>query len=306
MRWATYTTEADPAPRAGLLIGGAVHGLGRASLLDLLERGPLESAAREAATRPSERMALADVRLEAPIPVPPSIRDFMSFETHVVTSMAAIGGAVNPVWYEQPVFYFSNPAAVQGPADPVPIAPGTTKWDFELEVAAVIGTPGRDIPVERAESHIAGYTILCDWSARDHQERESRVGLGPAKGKDTASTLGPWLVSTDELEPYRRDRGFDLQMTVSVNDRPYSSGNMSTLYWSFAQMVSYASRGTELRAGDVIGSGTVGTGCILELSRVHGSESYPWLQAGDRVGITVDHLGSYESTIVTGAAPLPY
>jgi len=161
----------------------------------------------------------------------------------------------------------------------------------------VIGRPGRDIRPEDAESHVAGYTILCDWSARDLQDVEMRQGLGPAKGKDGATSLGPWLVTPDELEDARSDNGFDLRMTATVNGKEYSQGNLSDLHWSFAQMISYASRGTTLRPGDVLGSGTVGTGCILELSRVHGQEAYPYLSPGDDVRLDVDRLGSLRGRI---------
>ena len=148
----------------------------------------------------------------------------------------------------------------------------------------MIGTPGADIPAREAESHIAGYTILCDWSARDLQVREMKRNLGPAKGKDSATSLGPVLVTPEELEPYRAGNAYDLSMTASVNGRQYSSGNFSAIHWNFARLVEYASRGTEVRTGDIIGSGTVGTGCILELSRTHGSLAYPWLAPGDNVG----------------------
>jgi len=287
----TYVSPRDGRERAGALRDGAIHGV-REPLIDLLARQGLASV-----VDPVEIVPQVDARLRAPVPSPPSIRDFMAFEEHVVTSMHAIGREVDPVWYEIPVFYFTNPAAVRGPRDPVEIAPGSAAFDYELEVAAVIGRPGANIPVAAAAEHIGGYTILCDWSARDLQELEMRVGLGPAKGKDTATSFGPWLVTPDELEDRRTGKAFDLAMTASVNGTEYSAGNLADLHWSFEQMISFASRGTELRAGDVIGSGTVGSGCILELSRVHGTESFPWLRPGDRVQVEVERLGSLESTI---------
>ncbi|HTE62023.1 MAG TPA: fumarylacetoacetate hydrolase family protein [Solirubrobacteraceae bacterium] len=293
----TYVSPRDGRERAGALRDGAIHGV-REPLIDLLARQGLASV-----VDPVEIVPQVDARLRAPVPSPPSIRDFMAFEEHVVTSMHAIGREVDPVWYEIPVFYFTNPAAVRGPRDPVEIAPGSAAFDYELEVAAVIGRPGANIPVAAAAEHIGGYTILCDWSARDLQELEMRVGLGPAKGKDTATSFGPWLVTPDELEDRRTGKAFDLAMTASVNGTEYSAGNLADLHWSFEQMISFASRGTELRAGDVIGSGTVGSGCILELSRVHGTESFPWLRPGDRVQVEVERLGSLESTIAP-ALPL--
>jgi 2-keto-4-pentenoate hydratase/2-oxohepta-3-ene-1,7-dioic acid hydratase in catechol pathway len=245
------------------------------------------------------------VALRAPVPVPPSIRDFMAFEEHVVTSMRAIGRDVDPVWYQIPVFYFTNPAAVHGPRDAVRVSPGSQAFDYEMEIAAIIGKPGSNIPVSEAEDHIAGYAVLCDWSARDLQEQEMAQGLGPAKGKDSATSIGPWLVTPDEIADRRKDKGFDLTAQTTVNGKPYSAGNWSTIYWSFAQLISYASRGTELRTGDIIGSGTIGTGCILELSRVHGADQYPWLEPGDRVRVEVEGLGAIESVIEKADRPLP-
>jgi 2-keto-4-pentenoate hydratase/2-oxohepta-3-ene-1,7-dioic acid hydratase in catechol pathway len=291
MRWVTYVSPVDGRERAGVLRDGAIHGVPE-RLIDLLAHEGLAQVGD-----PVEIVPAADASLRAPVPSPPSIRDFMGFEEHVVTSMHAIGREVDPVWYEIPVFYFTNPGSVRGPRDPVEIAPGSAAFDYELEVAAVIGRPGANIPVAEAAEHVAGYTILCDWSARDLQELEMRVGLGPAKGKDTATSLGPWLVTPDELEDRRAGKAFDLAMTGSVNGTTYSTGNLADLHWSFEQMISFASRGTELREGEVIGSGTVGTGCILELSRVHGTDTFPWLRPGDRVRLEVERLGSLESTI---------
>lgn len=304
MRWASYTSALDGKEHAALVADDELRAVPE-TLLDLLRADGLAGAADRAQTGPFEVLALEGTELLAPVPVPPSVRDFMSFESHVVTSMAAIGSQVDPVWYRQPVFYFTNPAAIRGPVADIPIAPGSAQFDFELEVAAIIGRGGSDIAPADAEDHIAGYTIFCDWSARDVQMREMRVGLGPAKGKDTATSLGPWLVTPDELEPYRTASGYDIGMSVSVNGREYSTGTWGTIYWTFAQMIAYASRGTQLRPGDVIGSGTVGTGCILELGRVHGGDAYPWLAVGDVVDIEVEHLGSQRGRIVAGAPVIP-
>ncbi|MGY1812340.1 fumarylacetoacetate hydrolase family protein [Blastococcus sp. SYSU D00820] len=307
MRWTTYLSPQDGRQHCGLLVDDELFGLAHpGSLTDLLVAGA-DLAAQAAAARatPFEVLGLGATALCAPVPTPPSIRDFMAFEEHVVTSTRALGQEMDPDWYEIPVFYFSNPAAVRGPADDIPIAPGSQQFDFELEVAAVVGTAGADLSPDTAEQHVAGYLLLCDWSARDLQAREMRQQLGPAKGKDTATSLGPWLVTPDELEPLRAGNGYDLGMRASVNGRPYSKGSMATIHWSFGQLLAYASRGTELRPGDVIGSGTVGTGCILELSRTHGSDAFPWLAAGDVVRLEADHLGAIESRIVPGVAPVP-
>jgi 2-keto-4-pentenoate hydratase/2-oxohepta-3-ene-1,7-dioic acid hydratase in catechol pathway len=284
-------------PRAGLVLDGRVHGI-NARLIEIIgSASALERAADTARNRPAEVVSLDDATLHAPIPVPPSIRDFMAFEEHVVATSKALNLEVHPDWYQIPVFYFTNPAAVRGPNDDVEISPGSSAFDFELEIAAVIGTPGADIAEADAERHIAGYTILCDWSARDLQEREMRLRLGPAKGKDSATSLGPVLVTPDELEPLRAGQAYDLAMTASVNGKPYSAGNFSTIYWSFRQLVAHASRGTELRTGDVIGSGTVGTGCILELSRTHGPDAFPWLVPGDVVELEIAKIGTIRATI---------
>ncbi|WP_018335478.1 fumarylacetoacetate hydrolase family protein [Actinomycetospora chiangmaiensis] len=298
--WVTYVSPVDGRERAGLLVGDEVRGFD-AALVDLL--GDLPAAA---AALPVETVARTDVTLRAPIPRPPSVRDFLAFEEHLRNALAGLGRTDVPdVWFDQPVFYFSNPAAIRGPGQDVPIAPGSSRYDYEVEVAAVVGKAGSDLTPEQAESHIAGYTILCDFSARDLQATESPVGLGPTKGKDTATGLGPWLVTPDELADVRAGNGFDLRMRAVVNGREYGGGSWSTIRWSFGQMLAYASRGTELRPGDVIGSGTVGTGCLLELSHLHGSEAYPWLQPGDEVSIEVERLGALTARIVPGPAVVP-
>jgi 2-keto-4-pentenoate hydratase/2-oxohepta-3-ene-1,7-dioic acid hydratase in catechol pathway len=301
VRWCTYSTTRG-GPRAGLVDGDIIYGLAPPSALIEVLRSPetVAIAAASARSDPLERVSLSEALLHAPVPVPPSVRDFMAFEEHVVTSS---GLCVDPLWYEIPVFYFSNPAAIRGPFDDVAIPPGCAAFDYELEIAAVIGMPGWGIPAHDAESHIAGYTILCDWSARDLQEREMKLNLGPTKGKDSATSLGPVLVSPDELEPYRSGNGYDLAMTAAVNGKPYSSGSFSAIHWSFARMIEHASRGTELRTGDVIGSGTVGTGCILELSRTHGSGAYPWLSPGDLVTLAIEHIGQIAAHVTPWTSP---
>ncbi len=309
MRWVTYVSPADGGERAGLLSDGAVYGLrGAARLLDLLGDGGgrLAEAAASALADPAEVVRQDEASLRAPIPVPPSIRDFMAFEDHIGNIQRSRGRDVEPGWYQLPVFYFTNPAAVHGPADDVAISPGSQRFDYELEVAAVIGREGRDLSPEQAEGHIAGYLILSDWSARDLQEAEMTQRLGPAKGKDSATSLGPALVTPDELVHHRKGNAFDLAMTASVNGQPYSEGNLADIFWSFGQMISYASRGTRVVPGDVIGSGTVGTGCILELSGLHGSDRYPWLRPGDQVRLDVAHLGTISARILPAGPVVPF
>jgi fumarylacetoacetate (FAA) hydrolase len=244
---------------------------------------------------------LADVELLAPIE-PPSFRDFYAFEAHVRNARRRRGLEMVPEWYEIPVFYFSNTASIIGPDAPVRKPPETQELDYELEIAAVIGQGGSDIPVSEADAHIAGFTILNDWSARDIQRQEMKVGLGPAKGKDFATSLGPVLVTPDLLEQHvlpDRDHGkrYDLTMTATVNGREYSRGNARDMHWTFAELIAHASRNTLLRPGDLIGSGTVGTGCITEFPE----GTFPWLQPGDVVELQIEGLGKLANTVTLDA-----
>lgn len=305
MRWTNYRSATDNAQHAALVVNGELLALDRPLLEVLRSDRPLEDWAERALAAPWERCGSDDAVLLAPVPEPPAVRDFMAFENHVATSYAALGASVNPLWYDQPVFYFTNPAAILGPHDPVPIAPGSARFDYELEVAAVIGRTGVDLHPDTAENHIAGYVVFCDWSARDLQSAEMQIGLGPAKGKDTATSLGPYLVTPDELEPQRKGAGFNLRMSASVNGREYSAGNWSDLYWSFGEMLAYASRGSRLRVGDIVGSGTVGTGCILEQQLTHGPEAYPWLQHDDEVVVEIEQLGAVRARVARSADPVP-
>jgi 2-keto-4-pentenoate hydratase/2-oxohepta-3-ene-1,7-dioic acid hydratase in catechol pathway len=302
MRFATFLAPHSPVGRVGVVEGDQVLALPAGpTMVDLLE--DLSSAGAAARRSPDAVFDLGEVRLLAPVPVPPSIRDFSAFEDHVRTARATRSLEVEPDWYQLPVFYFSNPAAVVGPGVGIPVPPGCDELDYELEVAAVVGRPGADLDPATAEAHIAGYTVMNDWSARDLQRREMRLGLGPAKGKDFATSLGPVLVTPDELEPLRRDKAFDLAMTARVNGTEWSRGRLSDIYWSFGELVAHASRGTVLRPGDVIGSGTCGTGCILELSAVHGSSAYPWLTPGDMVELVVEQLGTLANGVVAETEP---
>lgn len=240
-------------------------------------------------------VAIADATLLAPVPEPPSIRDFYAFEAHVATARRSRGIDMDPEWYEAPVFYFSNPAAVYGPGDDIP-CPHTDALDYELEVAAVVGFDCAAVPEAEAMAVIAGFTIMNDWSARDLQQREMRQGLGPAKAKDFATSLGPWLVTPDEL-PGGLDGRPKAAMVARVNGEEWSRGDLGDLHFSWPQLVAHASRDTRLRAGDVLGSGTVGTGCILELAAVHGAERFPWLRPGDTVELEVEGLGVLANTV---------
>ena len=307
MRWTTYISPSDQSAHVGLVEAGRIHGLPETTrLLDLLDDTERMSAAAERALGdPVDVLDVGTAEVLAPIPVPPSVRDFYAFEAHVLACSKALDQPINPDWYELPVFYFQNPQATRGHLKDVELAPGTTRFDFELEVAVVVGKAGRDLQPGEVEQHIAGYMLMSDWSARDLQAREMKQTMGPVKGKDTATSYGPFLVTPDELAGRRAGNAYDLKMTASVNGRPYSSGNLADLHWTFGQMMSYASRGTELVPGDIIGSGTVGTGCILELSLVHGEEEYPFLKPGDAVRLEAEELGFISCHMLPGTDIIP-
>lgn len=239
-------------------------------------------------------LPLEEVKLLAPLPRPASLRDFYAFEQHVATAARNRGRDVPPEWYNIPVFYFSNHTAIYGPDADVPM-PRSHALDYELEIACVIGRAGRDILAEDAEEYIAGYLVMNDWSARDLQRDEMSVGLGPAKGKDFATSLGPMLVTPDELEAYALGDGrYNLTMLARVNGVERSRGNFRDIYYTFGQMIARASQDVTLYPGDVIGSGTVGTGCLLELTAGAG----PWLEEGDMVELEVEGLGLLRNRVV--------
>ena len=230
--------------------------------------------------REHDEYVLEDVRLLAPVPRPPSVRDAYAFEEHVMNAARVTGRAGVPdEWYELPIFYFSNPAAIYGPGDEIPYPAGSEELDYELEVAAVVGAGGV----------IGGFTIMNDWSARDLQRKEMKVGLGAAKGKDFATSLGPVVVTPDELGDLR------LEMVARVNGEERSRGNLGDMYHSWEAILERASANTHLVPGDVIGSGTVGTGCILE----HGDGR--WLRPGDEVELEVDGIGVLRNRVAASS-----
>jgi fumarylacetoacetate (FAA) hydrolase len=231
-----------------------------------------------------------------PVIRPPTLRDFYAFEQHVATCRAKRGLAMDPAWYAQPAFYFSNPAAMVGQDAHVYAPAGSVELDYELELAAIIGRGGRDIAPADAWKHIAGFTILNDLSARDLQRREMSVGLGPAKGKDFATAVGPWLATTDEFEDRIDSEGrVRLEMRARVNGKDLSRCDASTMYFTWPQIIAHASRDAELLPGDLIGSGTVGTGCILELGP---ENTGGWLKPGDCVELEIERLGTLRTHIV--------
>ena len=243
----------------------------------------------------------ANASVAVPVPVA-SIRDFITFEQHTAGSLRSVTGSgeVPDAWYEAPAFYFTNPHAAIGSGMPVPMPPGCEVLDFELEVAVVIGKAGFNLSVAEAFDHVAGFTILNDWSARDLQSREMRVGLGPAKGKDSATTLGPLLVTPDELVDHERHGRYDLAMEVFVNDSRIGGDTLANMSWTFAELIAYASRGTWVHPGDVLGSGTCGGGCLAELWGWRGERQPPPLRIDDTVTMTVEGIGTIHNTVITG------
>ncbi|MCL4850447.1 MAG: fumarylacetoacetate hydrolase family protein [Bryobacteraceae bacterium] len=226
-----------------------------------------------------------EVRVLAPLPNPRSLRDFYAFEGHVKKGFEKRGEPMPQEWYEMPVYYKSGHHNIIGSGEDVLWPSFTEKFDYELELAAIIGKQGRNIPAERAREHIAGFTVMNDFSARDIQRKEMKVRLGPAKGKDWATALGPWLVTADELpNPY------ELRMTARVNGELWSNGNSGSLFWRFEQMIEFLSRDDTIYPGDVLGSGTVATGCGLELDR--------WVQSGDVIELEIEKIGVLRNRVV--------
>ncbi len=320
MRWVTYVSPSTGAERAGLLRDGQVHGVD-AALADLLP-----DLAAAADREPVEVLPEEGLVLRAPVPRPPSVRDFLSFEEHARNASAAFGRQVSPVWFRQPVFYFTNPAAIRGPGEPVPVSPGSTAFDYEVEVAAVVGRGGSDLTPEEAEAVIAGYTVFVDWSARDVQGVESQVGLGPAKGKDGATTIGPVLVTPDELGDRWRDGKLHGPLKVDLNGRPFGRADAGVdMTFDFGTLIAHLAKTRNIGAGSILGSGTVsnrdqdggpgkpiaeggvGYSCIAEVRVVetllHGQPRTPFLKHGDRVRIEMldDHrhsiFGAIEQTV---------
>ncbi|MGB7112506.1 MAG: fumarylacetoacetate hydrolase family protein [Mycobacterium sp.] len=308
MRWLTFRDSSGQ--RTGVLSGDAIHALSPGvSLLELIGRGAAGlREAGEDALGSAPTMRLDQVTLTAPIPRPPSIRDSLCFLEHMRNCQAAMGGGrvLKDTWYRIPAFYFACPSTVLGPYDDVPMAPGSAWQDFELEIAAVIGTAGKDLSVADAEQAIIGYMIFNDWSARDLQMLEGQLAIGQAKGKDSGVTLGPYLVTPDELEPYRRDGKLSLEVTARVNDEVIGSGSTEQMDWSFAEVIAYVSRGVMLTPGDVVGSGTVPTCTLVEHLDASAPESFRgWLHDGDVVTLTVQGLGETRQTVRKSPAPQP-
>ncbi len=325
MKLVTFLAS-DQQERLGLFVDGKTIDLTKAAtalsltvpgtINDLLRAGePALEAAREVEQafrdgRLADDVLVADARLLAPVPHPPSCRDAYAFRQHVATARRNRGVPMIPEFDQYPVFYFTNHNGIVGPGEVVVEKDHLEKLDFELECAVVIGKHGRNIKAEEADDYIAGLTIMNDLSARVLQMEEMKLNLGPAKGKDFATAIGPWLVTLDELEErrVRTDKGstWDLSMTARHNGKQISAGNLKDMNWTFAEIIERVSYGVDIYPGDVIGSGTVGTGCYLELNgtwalaaKEKGETFTPiWLREGDTIELAIDGLGTLTNTIV--------
>lgn len=228
---------------------------------------------------------LNEVKLLSPIGKPNSLRDFISFEEHIKNARALKNENVPDQWYEIPAYYKGNPDTIIGPNEEVIWPSYSQKMDYELEIACIIGKSGKNIKAADADEYIAGFTIMNDFSARDIQSKEMSIGLGPAKGKDFATSLGPYIVTKDSLaDPY------NLEMTARVNGEVWSRGNSNTIYRTFNKMIEYVSKDEGIKAGDVFGSGTVGLGCGLELNK--------YLKVNDEIELEIDGLGILKNKII--------
>ncbi|MEP7360491.1 MAG: fumarylacetoacetate hydrolase family protein [Chloroflexota bacterium] len=242
----------------------------------------------------------SDLVFGSPILRPTSVRDFYAFEQHVSTIWSRRGQEIPEAWFRLPIFYFSNLSEIRGPEDAVWPPAGSKELDYELEIAALIDTPVKNLDAARGEEAIGGFMIMNDWSARDLQRDETAVRLGPAKGKDFATTFGPWLVTPDELADKKSGHAYDLACTAEVNGEIISRGNLGAIHHSFGAMIERASADVRLVPGDVIGSGTVGGCCLLEVKDDSGFGRY--LVPGDRVTMKVERLGELSSPVVSRPA----
>jgi fumarylacetoacetate (FAA) hydrolase len=230
-----------------------------------------------------------------PFPEITSIRDFYTFEEHVRKARARRGLEMVQEWYEIPAYYYSNTSMIYPTGSPISYPYFTKELDYEMEVAVIIGKEGIDIRREEALSYIFGVTLANDWSARDIQRKEMKIGLGPSKSKDFATSIGPYVITMDEIAEFiEYGDKFNIPVEAFINGRRYSMGNVGDMHWSFPELIEYASRGTKLRKGDVIMSGTIPSGCIMEL----GPEEYGWLKRGDVVSIKSPVLGELVNEVV--------
>ena len=293
MKLVTY--DVGTGPRAGVVADaqvidattllGAAHTVRDVqALLELPER-PLDRL-RDALTRvPAPSTPLARVRLRAPVLRPPSVRDFMAFEGHA----SFYAKQLTEAWYRLPIFYFSNPLRIFGPDDEVPYPSASDRLDYELELGCVIGREGSNVPAADGLEYIAGFLIFNDWSCRDLQFDEMECRLGPAKGKDSATGLGPWLVTSDEMQPFLRDGRLHVRCSLRVNGKPWLEGDGGQMYFTWGDFIERAARDSRIVPGDVFGSGTVSGGTVGEaIGRGYQAR---YLQPGDTVELEVEGLG---------------
>ena len=272
------------------------------NMQDFLEGGESQLLrAKTVVQNKTPTISQAEVELVSPVPNPPSVRDAYAFRQHVATARRNRGLEMIPEFDEIPIFYFTNHHAVFGEGDFPVRQRHTEKLDFELECAAVIGKEGRDISTSDADEYIIGFMIMNDFSARALQMQEMKLNLGPAKGKDFGSSFGPWLVTKDELENYRQsspngDR-YNLKMKAYVNGIQVSEDTLANMTWTFAQIIERVSYGVNIFPGDIIGSGTCGTGCFLELNGSKITDNQ-WLKTDDTVSLTIETLGKLTNKIV--------
>ena len=317
MKLVTY--KASDKEQLGVFVGSHLYNLHDLhkgipnNMLDFLQGGgPVMELAKNVV--PSLKSGHSNTRevvfyeLLAPVPHPVSCRDAYAFRQHVLTARKNRGLEMIPEFDQFPVFYFTNHMAIAGPGDIECMPDHFERLDFELEVAIVIGKQGRNIMAEEADDYIAGYMIMNDLSARKLQNDEMLLNLGPAKGKDFCTIIGPWLVTSDELESHiiptkegHTGKQYDLSMRCWVNNKMVSEGNLKDMNWTFAEIIERASYGVDLYPGDVIGSGTVGSGCFLELNGtgrlMDASWEDTWLKNGDLVEMEVACLGHLSNTI---------
>lgn len=324
MKLVSYSEDSDE--RMGLYIDGKIynlsdnaHSLGEGilpdNMADFLRYGENAMAIATAVDKKIKESktgiisaSVSEKNLLAPVPHPTSCRDGYAFRQHVETARRNRKVPMIPEFDQYPVFYFTNHNAIQGPGKVYCMPDHFEKLDFELEAAIVIGKKGRNIKAEDADKYIAGYMIMNDLSARTLQMEEMLLNLGPAKGKDFSTVIGPWLVTPDELEPYKTSphsghtgNSYNLAMNCKVNGKTVSTGNLKDMNWTFAELIERCSYGVDVLPGDVIGSGTVGTGCFLELNGTGllNDPSYKpqWLQEGDIVEMEITGLGLLSNTI---------
>ena len=310
MKLLTY--DSGFGPRAGVLVGedivDATGALGAQQTLHdvraLVESGPdaVQRLGDSLSRGAAPRVKLQDVRLRAPILQPPTVRDHIAFEEHATGQWTReAGGPRMEVWSRLPIFYFSNPLRILGTDEEVPFPAATHQLDYECELAAIVGREGSNILEAAADDYILGFTIFNDWSCRDLQADESVFGLGPAKGKDAASSLGPWIVTRDEMAAYYRNGTLHVQCTLRVNGVVWMEGNAWNMHHTFGAMLERAAQDSRIVPGDVIATGTVGGGSISEAVR----KGYParWLQPGDVVEIEVEGIGTLRNKLAPTSNP---